>query len=650
MKALEKRIAARLLSSGIVTDSQLEEALTAYTGEEPLHKLLVRRGLISPRDACRAAAEASGLQFIDLESVVSQPAALASISAQQAWQHRILPIWQDETSLTLAMEDTTNLVLIDDLRVRLRLALVTLVAEAEDLRRALIRYYGPNPADRPPRSSREVPRLVISETGASESVATEPVSETNRTVHSTSTRLDLPKMNVNTVIEELRRKSGSGEISHREFQRRVRELRETENPNTNDSRGISSAATRFEESSQATLAEVEAGRMKRGAYEPPTDSARVDRADGEPAPAPVSTLKRLLDHAVEEEAHEIELTPTELDPRVRIRKGGVWVPVSGYPIDQHNPIIGRLRLMAGLELKPKTIANEHQFLLPTRKGQLLCTLFLEKTAFGDRAVVRLGEGSPLMRDPLGFLALPSEEMTRIGDRLNARAGGLLLVSSPSPRTLSTVYHSFLAHLGRSGQRDILSLERPNERRLPGVTPINCPSEDILLASLANAAFMNPDVLGVQSIENGSVLNRVINMAMRGTTTIGCFTAPDPATALACLSSARADAMNILRGVLGLLHVVELPRLCPECRTTIGDPDTLPDWARAIEAPWFQPAACPKCSQTGFLGNVWAIEYWRPSLERKDGSFDKVVPLSRDLLALALAGEIDPRSFPYIVQG
>ncbi|MBI1290148.1 hypothetical protein GC173_02730 [bacterium] len=649
MKGLEKRIAARMLSAGAVTEQQLQEAIAVYTGEEPIQRLLARRGVVSMRDACRFEAEASGLQFIELDSVVSQPAALEAVSAAQAWQHQMLPIWRDETSLTLAMIDVSNIVLIDDLRLRLNLSIVTVVAEAEDLRRALVRYYGPNPAERAPRSSREVAKLVAPDQpiGDSDSVPTQPLGPpSTRDVNSTKTQLDLPKLNVNSIVEDLRRKSGSGEISHREFQRRMRELRDSEQP-SHDSRGLSSAATRFEESSQATLEEVEAARMRRGAYEPPPDSARIERMDEVVSTPPVITLKNLLERAIADRVQELELAPTEVEPRVRFRKGGVWVPGPTYPPDQHLAVIGRLRLMAGLELKPKNVATEHQFLVPAQRAHALCTLHLEKTAHGDRALIRFAESAPLLEHPLSCLALPEEERIRVADRLAARGGGLLLITAPHARTLSTLYASLLTTLGASEERDILSLERPNERRIKGVTPINCPTEEILLASLANAAFMNPDVLGIQSIENGSILNRIINVAFRGTTTIGCFPAPDVATAMACVTASRTDPMNLMRGMIGHLHVAEYPRLCNACRQPIEVPETLPSWAREIDSPWQRRSSCKTCQGTGYQGSAWVIEYRRPSLEKADGSFETIVPRSRDIVALAVAGDIDPRDFPLL---
>jgi type II secretory ATPase GspE/PulE/Tfp pilus assembly ATPase PilB-like protein len=657
VKAVEKRIAGRLLSSGALTEAQLQSVLKDYDGSSPIAALLVSRGIIQPRDACRAEAEVNGLQFVELDEVAAQPEALAVMTAQGAWQHLVLPLSIEGSTLTLAMANPNDLLVIDSLRLKLKMTVISQVAERGDMERALIRYYGPNPADRPIRPSREVPlpQLVETPFGVPEfdQLPTQPLLTppppatvtSGSNIYAKPTLVDVPKLNVNDIVEQIKRKSGSDEVSHREFQRRMRELKEVQARQGDDPGGISHAATQFLESSDSTLSGLEAARGQRGAYEPPTDSTRLERLSAELESPAITELRRLLDSAVEQQAREVEFTPEEGGIRVRFRKTGVWHPVEAYPSEFHSQVIGRLRLMAGLELKPQNLATEHQFLYPAARHHVLCTLHLERTSQGDRAVVRMSENVPLLDSPFEALGLPEEELLALNTRLYERGGGLLFVTSPSARSLAQIYMSLMKALSQDGRRDVLSLERPNERRVPGITSISCPNEEILLASLANASFMNPDVLGMQSVENGTVLNRVVNMAMRGTTTIAGFVAPDSRTGLACLKAARLDPMNVVRGVAGYLHVTEAAALCPSCRQLIEDFSTLPEWARLLEAPFMEANGCPKCESTGRQGTQWLLEYHRPDLMAADGSFLPIVGPDRDVLAFSIAGLIDPREFP-----
>ncbi|CAN5323401.1 hypothetical protein BH09SUM1_BH09SUM1_14230 [soil metagenome] len=636
MKAIEKRIAARLLSVGALSEPDLERALFDYDGTSTLSDLLRKKGVATPAALCRAEAEANGLQFVDLNEVFSTPEAIATMTAEQAWQDMMLPIWLDGASLTVAVADPNNFHVVESLKAkRGGSPVVTLVAERGDMETALGRYYGAKDAREKARAgSRDaIP------------VATHPY-ETSPSQMATATRID-SETHVAILGEETQHnfddpndRVSSSEVSHREFQRRARALRDQD-----EIPGVSQAQTQFLESSDSTLSRIEAGRAKRGAYEAPRDAAALEK-DNAAAGAHAMALRTILEEAVELRAQEIEFAATPTGGRNRYRIGNRWTEPRENSSAAHAGMIGRLRLLAGLELRPRDVAAEHQFILPVRKGSVLCTLFIEPARDGDRAVVRMSEHIPLLENPMNSLGLPSEVAGRINARLSGRGGGLLFISSADSRTSHHIFQSLLKTMAKDGTRDVLSLERGQDRRLAGVTAINCPNDEVLLASLANAGFMNPDVLAISSVENGTVLNRIVNVSMRGTTALACFTAPSAAIAQTCFRAAKIDAMNLARGVIGHLHVEEHPRLCPKCMEPIAALEQLPEWARAIEDTTFvQAKGCRDCGGTGRQGNVFIAEFFEPAPDKGAGAFVRVVPRSDYILNFALTGEIDIREFP-----
>src|SRR5690606_24130771 len=134
-----------------------------------------------------------------------------------------------------------------------------------------------------------------------------------------------------------------------------------------------------------------------------------------------------------------------------------------------------------------------------------CHLQFQDTEDGPRMVLRFVENVPLLRNPLLRLGLPAEIASAINRRLRARAGGLLFISSLNARTLDHIYSSILAGLAQTGGNDVLSLEVFQRRRLPGVTPVHCPSEESMLIDLGNAEYMTPDVIGLQAVKSAAVL-------------------------------------------------------------------------------------------------------------------------------------------------
>lgn len=71
MKALEKKVAALLLSRGVLAEEDLERALARYDGAVPLPDLLAEMGLAGAVDLARAQAEADGMDFVSFDEVVA---------------------------------------------------------------------------------------------------------------------------------------------------------------------------------------------------------------------------------------------------------------------------------------------------------------------------------------------------------------------------------------------------------------------------------------------------------------------------------------------------------------------------------------------------------------------------------------------------
>ncbi len=596
MKAIDKRIAARLLALGELSEADLQRALSEYGGSGSFAAFLLQRGFAGPEAVCRAEAEVNGFEFFDLHGFEPEEGLLAQIPSQMALDSRVFPVALEGETLVLAMGDPSDVLSQDSLRLRLRRAVRMVVAPREELEERLMRYYGPRPVPAP---------------------AGAPRSSSSQRVPASA------------VEHALREAAHTGETPLPE--------------------SISQAQTaRFEESSTDTLNEVEERRRALGAYEVAGDGSER-QAVSFPSGEGGQTLRQLFERAMESRAAELELLPGRTNSRVRHRIRGLWHEAPGYPAELHGPVVEALLEMAGLESDAGGDEPVDRQLLvdcPGR-GDLLAVLFVEQTAArGARVLLRLAENMPLLGRPLSGVGLPAELAEELNGRLAGKGGGLLLLTSPDLRALQLVYHSLLRSLTQRGMRDVLSLERRAERRLPGVVSLNCPIEGVRLASLSNAAFMVPDVLGIEQVENGTVFNRAINVAVQGTTVVATLRAPSSEAARASIAAARVDPVNIVRGFIGNLHIHVAPRLCQQCCRPITGSRTLPGWARSLDTAFYEAAGCGYCQETGYAGTIYMAEYWAPDLDPgAAGKFRPVVDQREQLVSASVAGQVDPRHFP-----
>jgi type IV pilus assembly protein PilB len=127
-----------LLERGLVTPDQLDEARAEQgrTGR-PLGRVLLEQGFLSEEDLSRVVAEATGLEFVDLDDYQLDPTATATVSDSMARRYHALPVSWDGDTLVVAMADPSNVVAVDDIRSITRADVRVVVATPGGITKAI---------------------------------------------------------------------------------------------------------------------------------------------------------------------------------------------------------------------------------------------------------------------------------------------------------------------------------------------------------------------------------------------------------------------------------------------------------------------------------------------------------------------------------
>ena len=138
-----KRIGQILIERGIVTDSQVKEALEQSKVQGgAIGQMLVTLGYATEDDVVQALAEQAGMEFVDLDAVQAIPAeVLDMVSPSLAKIYRVVPVKFDNNTLTLAMADPLNVNALDDLRLMLSKDVVGAVSSESSVDNAIDRFY-----------------------------------------------------------------------------------------------------------------------------------------------------------------------------------------------------------------------------------------------------------------------------------------------------------------------------------------------------------------------------------------------------------------------------------------------------------------------------------------------------------------------------
>lgn len=142
MATARKNIESILLDRSWVSPQDLDKARLHKKPGQDLGQVLVEMGALEPHRLTRIRAQEYGLRVqmqIDDQSV--DPRLLARVPINYAKKNRILPLFADGTSVTVAVAEPANYEALDDLRMLFGTAITPVVAPAEVIAEATNRAY-----------------------------------------------------------------------------------------------------------------------------------------------------------------------------------------------------------------------------------------------------------------------------------------------------------------------------------------------------------------------------------------------------------------------------------------------------------------------------------------------------------------------------
>jgi type IV pilus assembly protein PilB len=143
MPSLKERVITTLVSRGLVTRKQLEEALAQQRpGDRGLHRVLVDQGLVSESDLLGALSEGLGIPLISLSRLKLDPALKALIPRELAAQYELVPVSCMGQTLTVAMADPLNIFALDTITTATGLSINPMLGTPTEIREAIDLYYG----------------------------------------------------------------------------------------------------------------------------------------------------------------------------------------------------------------------------------------------------------------------------------------------------------------------------------------------------------------------------------------------------------------------------------------------------------------------------------------------------------------------------
>lgn len=138
-----KRLGDLLVGVGLLTDEQLQEALVKQKESgQRLGAYLISSGTITENQLISALQMQLGVDFIDLSKVNLAPELADIVPKSLSKRHNVVPVKMVKDEIILAMSDPLNFYAIEDVKKASHKRVVPMIAQGEQVDRAINRLYG----------------------------------------------------------------------------------------------------------------------------------------------------------------------------------------------------------------------------------------------------------------------------------------------------------------------------------------------------------------------------------------------------------------------------------------------------------------------------------------------------------------------------
>lgn len=331
----------------------------------------------------------------------------------------------------------------------------------------------------------------------------------------------------------------------------------------------------------------------------------------DPNQAPIIRfVNAVISEAIKEKVSDIHIEPYEKEMVVRYRLDGVLKETIKPPVKFKNPIVARIKIMAGLNIAEKRLPQDGRIRRKMAGREIDMRVSTVPVRHGERVVMRILEkGTVFSLDAIG---MPSYVLDTWRSLIR-RPHGILLVSGPTGSGKSTSLYSSITEIN-TPDRNILTIEDPVEYEVQGIGQVQVNHKIDLTFASALRAFLrqDPDVILVGEIRDRETAGRAIEASLTGHLVFSTIHTNDAAGAFVRLVEMGIEPYQVTSSLLGVLAQRLVRRLCPDCKELHTPTDLeLADLGLTREdvpGQVYNPVGCEVCKDRGYRGRVGIYEF------------------------------------------
>jgi len=243
------------------------------------------------------------------------------------------------------------------------------------------------------------------------------------------------------------------------------------------------------------------------------DSSKTETKIIEDAPV-TKIVATILRYAAEGNASDVHIEHMANKVRVRFRVDGILHTSLILPIEVHQAVVARIKILSNMKLDEKRKPQDGRFSakIDSRKIDFRVSTF--PAYYGEKVVMRILDQTKGIQT-LEETGLSKENLKMIREAIT-RPYGMILISGPTGSGKTTTLYSMLSEINRD-EKNVLSLEDPIEYNIDGMSQSQVfPEIGYSFASgLRTTLRQDPDVIMVGEIRDKETAQLAVQAALTG---------------------------------------------------------------------------------------------------------------------------------------
>ncbi|MBT5582392.1 MAG: Flp pilus assembly complex ATPase component TadA [Phycisphaerae bacterium] len=331
-------------------------------------------------------------------------------------------------------------------------------------------------------------------------------------------------------------------------------------------------------------------------------------------PTLVNLVNLVLIEAIQSRTSDVHVEPFETELTVRYRIDGVLHMQPPPPKHLQPALIGRIKIMAGMNIAERYIPQDGKISLRYEGRKIDIRVSTVPTLYGESVVMRILDKSQLRLD-FNTLGIRPELQASMDDLL-AKPHGILLNTGPTGSGKTTTLYASLTRIFDATKK-IITIEDPVEYELQGINqiPVNAKRGLTFASGLRSILRQDPDIVLVGEIRDGETAEIAIRSALTGHLILSTLHTNDAISSIGRLVDMGTEPYLVASVLEGLLAQRLGRRICDHCKTQVPMPDDIASRIRSEEVATFGGQVwvgqgCDKCNNSGYRGRVGFFELLR----------------------------------------